>query len=74
MAPTIRLAPGTWGGLSWSPDSRFVAFAGGEGHKANGDVLVARGDGTGLVRIVHRSGSGLILALWRRGTATTETG
>lgn len=65
---------GTWGGLSWSPNSRFVAFAGGEAHGANGDVFVARADGTGLVRILHRPGTRLILPLWRRGSATTETG
>jgi dipeptidyl aminopeptidase/acylaminoacyl peptidase len=68
------LPPGSWGGLSWSPDSKLVAFAGGAGHAPNGDVFVARADGTGLTRILHRPGDAYFLPLWRHGTASTETG
>lgn len=69
-----RLPSGSWAGLSWSPDSRHIAFAGGGGHIANGDVFVVRSDGTGLVRILRRPGGRYGLPLWRHGTATTEAG
>ncbi len=40
------LPPGSWGKLSWSPDSKRVAFTGGASHMSNGDVFVARSNGT----------------------------
>ena len=68
------LPPGSWGGLSWSPDSKRVAYTGGASHVANGDVFVARADGTGLARLVHERALRYVLPLWRHGTASTETG
>ena len=69
-----RLPPNSWGGLSWSPDSRYVAFPGGLGHAPNGDVWAVRPDGTGLTRIAHSPNRAYALPLWRHGTASTETG
>ena len=69
-----RLPAGGWAGLSWSPDSKYVAFAGGAGHGTNGDVFAVRPDGTGLTRILHRPGDSYGLPLWRHGTASTEAG
>ena len=68
------LPPGSWGGLSWSPDSKLVAFTGGASHVSNGDVFVARSNGTGVVRLVHNRSLRYVLPLWRGGTASTETG
>ena len=69
-----RLPRGSWAGLSWSPDSRYIVFAGGSSHASNGDVSVVRPNGSGAVRILHRPGGGYGLPLWQHGTATTETG
>jgi dipeptidyl aminopeptidase/acylaminoacyl peptidase len=65
------VAGGSWSGLSWSPDSRYLTFAGRSGAVHNGDVFAVHPDGTGLTRILHRPGFS-ISPLWRHGTATTE--
>ncbi len=65
----VALPPSAHLGLSWSPDSKLLAFVG----PTPGDVFVARPDGTDVVRILHRPGSSYILPLWQRGTSQTET-
>ena len=69
-----QLPPGSWAGLSWSPDSKYIAFAGGAGHTANGDVFAIRPDGTGIIRIAHAPNGAYGLPLWRHGTSSTEAG
>lgn len=68
-----RLPHGSWSGLSWSPDSQYIAYSGGEGHAPNGDLFAVRPDGTDVRRLLRRDG-GIGLPLWRYGTTTTEAG
>ena len=53
----VALPPSSHAGFSWSPDSKLIAFVG----TTPGDILVVRPNGTGVVRILHQSGSDYIL-------------
>jgi Tol biopolymer transport system component len=61
------------GGLSWSPDSKMLVYAGGDELFTVGsgtDVFAVRADGSGRRRLLHSSTLSYTWPLWRGGSAT----
>lgn len=70
----VRTWPGSWSGITFSPDSKSIAYIGGSGHQPLGILYVAPIDGSRPVRVLHTTRQAFLLPLWRGGTWTTEAG
>jgi Tol biopolymer transport system component len=71
---TARTWVASWSGITFSPNSRRLAYVGGGGHYPNGDFFIASANGANSTRVLHLQHVIFELPLWRGGTATTETG
>jgi Tol biopolymer transport system component len=64
----------SWSGITFAPNSAWLAYVGGLAHDPNGVLYVANSDGSNPIQVLNDPSLHFDRPLWRGGTAEIESG